>query len=92
MQARLLQSAGVRWEVAVETSGWELIMRFVQMGAGLAVVNACCVPPRGLVTIPVPELPVLNFQLLRLRGHTLGEDAGALQELLLAETASWRKS
>jgi DNA-binding transcriptional LysR family regulator len=90
--ARLLQAAGVKWEVAVETSGWELIMRFVQMGAGFAIVNACCVPPKGLVSIPVPELPVLKFQLLRLRGSTLGEDAKALQDLLLSETAGWRNA
>jgi DNA-binding transcriptional LysR family regulator len=92
MLARLLQAAGVNWEVAVETSGWELIMRFVQMDAGLAVVNACCIPPKGLVSIPVPELPVLKFQLLRLRGGALGEDAKTLQDLLLAETAGWRNA
>src|SRR5262249_61870972 len=39
---RALREAGVPWEVAVEANGWELMLRFVELGVGLAVVNACC--------------------------------------------------
>src|SRR5262249_38523208 len=40
--SRALREAGVPWEVAVEANGWELMLRFVELGVGLAVVNACC--------------------------------------------------
>ena len=53
MLARMLQSAGVNWEVAVEASGWELILQFVTLGVGVAVVTACCNISRALVAIPL---------------------------------------
>lgn len=67
MLARLLQSADVRWNVAVEANGWELMIRFVQMGVGLAVVNSCCRLPRGLKGIPLPELPTLRYHVFHLK-------------------------
>jgi len=90
MLARLLQSAGVRWEIGVETAGWELMMRFVQLGAGVAVVNAYCAPPKGLVAVSIPELPRLNFQLVHLRGRGRTGEVGRLRSLLLEGTSGWR--
>jgi LysR family transcriptional regulator, low CO2-responsive transcriptional regulator len=57
MLGRMLQSAGVPWEIAVETAGWELMIRFVQLGVGVAIVNAYCMPPKELNAVPIPELP-----------------------------------
>lgn len=68
MLARLLQSAQIPWTVAVEAGGWELTIRFVQMGVGVAVVNACCAVPRGLKGIPVPTLPALRYHLFHMKG------------------------
>lgn len=47
-----LQSAGIQWEVAVEASGWELMMHFVKLGLGMAIVNSCCAVPKGLIKKP----------------------------------------
>jgi LysR family transcriptional regulator, low CO2-responsive transcriptional regulator len=74
----------------VKTAGWELMMRFVQLGAGAAIVNAYCMPPKGLIAVPIPELPRLNFQLLHLRGRGRSGEVGRLRGLLLAATAGWR--
>jgi DNA-binding transcriptional LysR family regulator len=63
-----LRAAGVPWEVGVEASGWPLLLHFVSLGAGLAVVNGCCTLPRGLVGLPLPALPPTRYLLLRRRG------------------------
>jgi DNA-binding transcriptional LysR family regulator len=81
--ASALQSAGVDWEVAVEASGWELMLRFVQLGLGLAVVNSSCTIPRGLVTRPVPSLPQIYYHLFHRRGGTALSPAAQLKKLLL---------
>lgn len=86
----MLQSAGVPWEIAAETAGWELMMRFVQLRVGVAIVNAYCMPPKGLIAVPIPELPRLNFQLLHLRGRGRDGEVGRLRGLLLEVTAGWR--
>jgi LysR family transcriptional regulator, low CO2-responsive transcriptional regulator len=62
--AAALLSAGVRWEVAVEAVGWPLTLHFVQLGAGLAIVNAICRLPAGVVSRPVPALPSTHYWLL----------------------------
>ena len=42
------------WTPAVEASGWELMMRFAELGLGVAIVNDFCSPPRGTVrTAPI---------------------------------------
>ena len=42
-----LAAASIPWQVAVEASGWELILHFVRLGLGCAVVNGCCPIPDG---------------------------------------------
>lgn len=59
-----LLSAGVRWEVGVEAVGWPLTLHFVQLGVGLAIVNAICRMPPGVVSRPVPELASTHYWLL----------------------------
>lgn len=53
---------------AIEVHGWPLMLQFVAMGAGLAVVNAFCRPPRGVVLKPLPELPPQTYWLLQRPG------------------------
>lgn len=65
MVAQALRAAGVRWEVGVEASGWELLARFAEVGLGLAIVNAFCRVPAGLVARPMPELPSRTYYLLQ---------------------------
>ncbi|WP_437679752.1 LysR family transcriptional regulator [Sorangium sp. So ce131] len=91
MLAQALLSAGVRWEPAVEASGWELMLHFVRLGVGVAVVNACCRVPRGLVARPLPELPRRTFYVVRRRDGELPGAATALREVLLAHGAAWQR-
>jgi LysR family transcriptional regulator, low CO2-responsive transcriptional regulator len=63
MLARMLQSVGLALNVSVEANGWELMLHFVQLGLGAAVVNACCRLPKGVVSIPMPELPSVRYWL-----------------------------
>ena len=56
-----LRGAGVAWSVAVEAEGWPLIVHFVALGVGLAVVNGCVPPPPGLVARRLTDLPPLTY-------------------------------
>jgi DNA-binding transcriptional LysR family regulator len=80
--ARALSAAGVTVEVGVEASGWELMAHFVSLGLGVAVVNACCRLPRGVVSRPLPELPPVRYQVIRRGNARLSSPARALLELL----------
>jgi DNA-binding transcriptional LysR family regulator len=91
MLARMLQAADVGWEVAVEASGWELMMQFVGLGVGVAVVNACCNIPRGLVAIPLAELPAIRFHVFHMKGQPMEGELARLRKLLLEHADHWRK-
>jgi len=92
MLALLLQSAQVPWQVAVEASGWDLMMQFVRLGLGVAVVNAYCRPPMGTVARPMPELPRLEFHLFHLRSLELADAAGRFISCLLDYRDAWKGS
>lgn len=83
MVAAALQSAGIEWEVAVEASGWELMMHFVKLGMGLAIVNACCAVPRGLVSRSLKELPQISYYLIHLDGFEKRRAQRRLKKVLL---------
>lgn len=76
--ADVLRDAEVRWEVAVEASGWELMMHFVALGLGVAIVNGICRLPRGLVKRPIPALPKRTYWLLQRARATERPSAAAL--------------
>jgi LysR family transcriptional regulator, low CO2-responsive transcriptional regulator len=75
MLSRALSSAGVPWEPSVEASGWPLVLHFVALGAGLAVVNDCCSLPDGLVARPLPELPSARYLAMRRRSSSSSSGA-----------------
>jgi DNA-binding transcriptional LysR family regulator len=83
MLAQALRAASVPWSVAVEASGWELTLHFVSLGLGLAVVNACCRLPPGLVARPLPELPRTVYRLLYRPGALRRSAVASLREALL---------
>ncbi|WP_312318381.1 LysR family transcriptional regulator [Stenotrophomonas sp.] len=91
MLSRLLQSAGVDFSVAVEATGWEVMLHLVRLGMGLAVVNACCRLPAGVVSRPMPELPSLQYHLFHRNGGVTGA-AATLRQNLLAQADAWRDS
>jgi DNA-binding transcriptional LysR family regulator len=90
MLGALLQSGRIPWHVALEANGWELMLSFVAMGAGLAVVNACCRMPEGVVAIALPELPPLRYQCFHLRGMAKSSPAGRLRAALQAHGDAWK--
>jgi LysR family transcriptional regulator, low CO2-responsive transcriptional regulator len=69
MLATALQSRGVKWEVAVEAGGWELMLHFAKLGVGLAIVNSFCRIPRGLVARPIRDLPQISYYVFHLKGN-----------------------
>lgn len=87
---RALGDAGVPWEVAVEANGWELMIHFVALGVGLAVVNACCRVPPGLTTRPLGELPRQRYHVLRRRGAPALGAAALLARTLLDAAETWK--
>lgn len=91
MLSQMLQSAQVHCDVAVEASGWELMLHLVRMGMGLAVVNACCRIPAGVVARPMPELPALQYLILSRREGVSGA-ASALKKNLLATANAWKEA
>lgn len=83
-----LQSEAVEWELAVEASGWEVMLSFVKMGMGLAIVNSCCEIPAGLVQRPLKELPQIHYHLLHLKNEARSGPAAELKRFLLAHEYS----
>ena len=75
--------AGSRLRVAVEASGWEVMLHFVSLGVGAAIVNGCCKLPRGLRGIPLKELPKVRYQILSRRGAPLRHGARVLRTMLI---------
>ena len=92
MLNRLLMNTGTSWRVAVETNGWELMMHFVGLGVGLAIVNGGCRVPPELVTKPLRELPGIRYHILERPDARQHAGTQALKELLLETAEDWRKA
>ncbi|MCP2338808.1 LysR family transcriptional regulator [Actinomadura rupiterrae] len=61
---RALRAADIPWTLAVEASGWPLILHLVTLGAGLAVVNGCIPAPPGLTHREITDLPPVRYHTL----------------------------
>ncbi len=59
-----LKTAATPWRVAVEAMGWELMIQFARIGMGIAIVNDFCTVPRGMVRVPLPELPAVSYRMV----------------------------
>lgn len=84
--SQALLSQDVPHTVAVEASGWHLVLHFVQLGLGLTVVNGCCTLPRGLVARPLSELPRISYYLLSRDGATASPEVALLRRMLVQHT------
>ncbi|HWA73823.1 MAG TPA: LysR family transcriptional regulator substrate-binding protein [Polyangiaceae bacterium] len=78
--AQAWATAGQAWSPAVEANGWELMMRFAELGLGVAIVDDFCSPPRGT------GLPTILYQLLRLRSRRPSSAVLALEAAIVAST------
>ncbi|MFI0409783.1 LysR substrate-binding domain-containing protein [Actinomadura sp. 3N508] len=63
---RALRAADVPWSLAVEAEGWPLMLHFVSLRIGLAVVNGCVTTPPGLVGREIIDLPAVPYYALHL--------------------------
>jgi LysR family transcriptional regulator, low CO2-responsive transcriptional regulator len=61
MLEQALSTAGARWSVAVEATGWELMIQFARYGLGITVVNDFCPVPRGFVGLPLAGVPAATY-------------------------------
>ncbi|MGI5168398.1 LysR family transcriptional regulator [Spirillospora sp. CA-253888] len=66
MLERALRAAEVPWTIAVEASGWPLILHFAALGVGMAVVNGCVRPPEGLAQREITGLPPVPYYAVHL--------------------------
>lgn len=86
-RAMLAQAlAGVVWEVAVEATGWELMLAFARAGMGLTIVSDFCEPPRGMLGVPFDAAPAISYYVVH-RGTARAPGIQYLLELI-AHTAS----
>jgi len=84
-----LAAKGVHVTAGALATGWELTLRLVELGAGLAIVNASVRIPRGLVARPLAELPRIRYVALTRRRPRA--DAAALVAALVAHGDAWQK-
>jgi DNA-binding transcriptional LysR family regulator len=88
---RALRDAGVSWQVAVEAGGWELMIHFVRLGFGVAVVNGFCRVPAPLLRKPLRGLAGVRYAVLCRRDGPPHPAAPQLKALLLAHGDDWRR-
>ncbi len=83
LEGAWLEHTGRPPEVAVEASGWPLMLEFVRLGLGVAFVNAFCAPPPGVALRPVHDLePVSYWMLWRRRSTPASATVEALRRAL----------
>jgi len=88
--AAVLSGHGVSLRVGAVAAGWDLMLRFVELGAGIAIVNGCVAVPKGLVSIPMTGMPSVRYAIF-----TRPNPSGAATELVAeirAQAASRRRS
>jgi DNA-binding transcriptional LysR family regulator len=66
---RALRVANVDWTLAIEAEGWPLMLHFVSLGVGLAVVNGCVRPNSGLTSREITGLPSIPYYAAQLPGR-----------------------
>ncbi len=77
MLEALLARARVPWSVAMESPGWDLMLRFAALGVGAAVVNDLCDAPPRCVRAKLRGAPVVRYFAVRAPGF----DAPAVNKL-----------
>lgn len=82
MISRALQSANVDWEAVIEANGWELMLHFVRLNLGCAIVNGSCRIPSVLVARSLNELPRVQYHVFHVAGSVQAGPALELKKLL----------
>ena len=83
LASRAIATAGEPPTNVIDADGWPLMLRFVALGLGVAIVNGICKAP-GVVLRPLPELGSVTYQLLTRRGAELPAAARTLAASILS--------
>lgn len=77
---RSMLDQAIRWSVAVEAEGWELLVHFVRLGIGPAVVNGSVRTTGAVRKIPIKDLPPVRYYVVtrKDRGDRVDELKGML--------------
>ncbi|MEI8407193.1 MULTISPECIES: LysR family transcriptional regulator [unclassified Kribbella] len=67
---RSMLDQGIRWSVAVEAEGWELLVHFVRLGIGPAVVNGSVRVTSAVRRILVKDLPPVRYYVVARAEHS----------------------
>lgn len=84
MLEQLMRTSGGTLNVAVEATGWELMIQFARYGVGITVVNDFCPVPKGMVGIPLKGAPEVTYYLI-VRDAFTSNGTEVMRELI-AET------
>lgn len=83
---RAFQAANLPCRIALEADGLEVIKRYVALGAGIAVIPACCIEPRDRARLAVRSVQHLfgrdRFGVLVRRGRPLSRAAREFVRLI----------
>jgi DNA-binding transcriptional LysR family regulator len=60
-QRAALGSAFAAARITAVARGWDVVLRLVEVGVGIGIVNATCALPRSLVGKPLRELPRVTY-------------------------------
>jgi DNA-binding transcriptional LysR family regulator len=80
---RVFGAAGIDWEIALEASGWPLMLEYTRLGVGLAIVNDICRLPTGTTSVPIPELPAIDYYLLESAGRRRAAPVESLRAVIV---------
>jgi DNA-binding transcriptional LysR family regulator len=53
---------GVRVHPCAVARGWDVVLKLVELGVGIGIVNDTCAIPRALATRPLRELPIVTYR------------------------------
>jgi DNA-binding transcriptional LysR family regulator len=79
---RSLLDQGIHWSVAVEAQGWELLVHFVKLGIGPAVVNGSVRTPSAVRTVKIQDLPPVRYYAVTRPNHPGDRRLDTLRDLL----------
>jgi DNA-binding transcriptional LysR family regulator len=70
-----LAAKGVRVHITAVARGWDVVLKLVEVGVGIGIVNDTCAIPRTLAKKPLSELPNVTYSaFVRRRARTEAVD------------------
>jgi LysR family transcriptional regulator, low CO2-responsive transcriptional regulator len=81
----LCREFGFTPKIAVEASGWELMTHFVSLQLGATVVNSCCRLRKGLIGIPITEMPSTDYYLVHRREQYIFDELQLFKQEIIRE-------